>query len=528
MPTDNEKKRAIARALVEHPDHYSKDGRILSSNLYKFGTHGNLSFNFAASRGSRPGIGFYFTAPERETYEEQFSRILLPAGYSLNTDQPHHGDGTRGWICFCKSGVERLKQAYEDIVSPGEGLEDWKNLLKTLRSEIGAIVKVSATEDQEESGWPPGRKVRVDPTTLSISAPSHDNELRHPRNRLVFGAPGTGKSYSLKAAYEGDNASFHGRWERVTFYPTYSYAQFVGTYKPIMKPDTRNPDEEKIAYQFVPGPFLRMLVKAANDPDNNYLLIVEEINRANAAAVFGDVFQLLDRTDEGESEYSIGASEDIVRYLEKNGKLNGEAKDYFKLQDGSAELKLPKNLYIWATMNSADQGVFPLDTAFKRRWEFEYIGINAEENVGGCSEWTLEDNNYNSNYKWNEVRKFINDLLSAYGVNEDKMMGPFFVKARQDDGGNYLPIPQGQFESKVLMYLWEDAARMFRRQMFGDVKTYSQLLEKWEKSGMQIFGQDSKLGAEGALRDRYNAFPKPSVQPNHPNGDPQPPDADQP
>lgn len=212
------------------------------------------------------------------------------------------------------------------------------------------------------------------------------NDGGESRQKIIFGAPGTGKSYSLKTAYEGENAHFRDRWERVTFYPTYSYSQFVGTYKPVMKVVG---GEEKIAYQFVPGPFLRSLVKATNDPDHDYLLIVEEINRANAAAVFGDVFQILDRGDDGESEYSIGASEDIIRYLQGTvglGEpvLTPEAKRFFGMATaddeptGDCTLKLPNNFYIWATMNSADQGVFPLDTAFKRRWEFLDAGENAD------------------------------------------------------------------------------------------------------------------------------------------------------
>ena len=209
------------------------------------------------------------------------------------------------------------------------------------------------------------------------------------RNLIIFGAPGTGKSHLLRSAYEGAEAPFAGRYERVTFYPTYSYSQFVGTYKPVMK---FVGGKEKIAYQFVPGPFLRQLVRAVNDPGHDYLLIVEEINRANAAAVFGDVFQILERGDDGESEYSIGASEDIIRYLQGTVGLCGPvlspvAKRFFGMTNaddeptGDCALKLPKNFYIWATMNSADQGVFPLDTAFKRRWEFLDAGENADGGV---------------------------------------------------------------------------------------------------------------------------------------------------
>lgn len=347
----------------------------------------------------------------------------------------------------------------------------------------------------------------------------HQEMLAMKRNKIIFGAPGTGKSYSLKAAYTGEDSPFYNRYERVTFYPTYSYAQFVGSYKPIMR---QTNGEEKISYQFIPGPFLRQLVRAVNDPDHDYLLIVEEINRANAAAVFGDVFQILDRGDDGESEYSIGASEDIIRYLQgtvgQGGPvLSPEAKRFFGMATaddeptGDCVLKLPNNFYIWATMNSADQGVFPLDTAFKRRWEFEYLRLDAGENADGCAAWVLAGRGY----RWNEVRRLINAVLSAQGVNEDKLMGPFFVKAARDQEGNHLPISQEAFESKVLMYLWEDAARMCRRQIFGDVKTYSQLLDKWEDDGLAIFSP--ALERDERLRRDYGNLVYPPAQNPEPN-----------
>ena len=344
-----------------------------------------------------------------------------------------------------------------------------------------------------------------------------------PRNRITFGAPGTGKSFSLNneacrhkngqgsyenGYFEDENREVPLRYERVTFYPTYSYAQFVGTYKPVMKPiigkdgkekqDAKGNVKEDISYEFVPGPFLRMLVKALNEPEKNWCLIIEEINRANAAAVFGDVFQLLDRGSDGDSEYAIAASEDIKkhlkRYLEGKGKsalteLTGSRVD----SDGDVNLKIPRNMYIWATMNSADQGVFPMDTAFKRRWEFEYVGINAgEEKVNDWivpsseDDTTGDDKAYKwingKNNKWNNIRKFINRLLTISKVNEDKLMGPFFVKADAEK-----VVSAEQFESKVLMYLWEDAARMCRTKLFKKVDTYSELIAKWKDKGPKMF-----------------------------------------
>lgn len=311
-----------------------------------------------------------------------------------------------------------------------------------------------------------------------------------PRNLIYFGAPGTGKSYNLNKALENIRENF----ERVTFYPTYSYAQFVGTYKPVMvqgntgnnngntdnnNGNTRN---KEIAYQFVPGPFLRVLTKAINNPDTNYCLVIEEINRANAAAVFGDVFQLLDRNPEGKSEYSIAASEDIKKYLETQ---NIEIET----------LSIPQNMYIWATMNSADQGVFPMDTAFKRRWSFEYIEINNGD-TGVCNEWVIEGSDIN----WNVFRKFVNGLLSSFDVNEDKLMGPYFVKADEEN-----TISEKSFASKVLMYLWEDAARMFRKNIFGaEIKTYSQLVSEWDTNKIKIFEKcKSKWENNGELSRLY-------------------------
>ncbi len=316
-----------------------------------------------------------------------------------------------------------------------------------------------------------------------VVAPTQVTNIDKPHNLIYFGAPGTGKSYNLNKSLKDSKINY----ERVTFYPTYSYAQFVGTYKPVMKADEGN---EEISYQFVPGPFLRVLVQALKNKEANYCLVIEEINRANAAAVFGDVFQLLDRNSDGESEYSIAASEDIKKYL-----IN-QVKDIKDIKDIQVEtLSIPQNMYIWATMNSADQGVFPMDTAFKRRWSFEYIEINNGD-TGVCNEWEIEGSDIN----WNVFRKFVNGILSSFDVNEDKLMGPYFVKA---DNGTQ--ISEKSFASKVLMYLWEDAARMIRKNIFGaEIKTYSQLVSEWKTNKIKIFEKcKSKWENNGELSRLY-------------------------
>ena len=266
--------------------------------------------------------------------------------------------------------------------------------------------------------------------------------------------------------------------ERVTFHPNYSYAQFVGTYKPVQ--DINN--DENIRYEYVPGPFMRIYVSAKNNPTQNFLLLIEEINRANVAAVFGDVFQLLDRNKEGNSEYPITISEDMKKYLNRNG----IAED---------ELSIPSNMYIWATMNSADQGVFPMDTAFKRRWEFEYIGIDDnEEKLKNSKNEPFyipicKDRKVSQKIKWNDLRKAINNKLISLGINEDKLLGPFFLsksvlESAMEKGINFVKL----FESKVLMYLFEDAAKMKAKSLFNvDKYIYSEVCKKFEKDGLDVF-----------------------------------------
>lgn len=311
-------------------------------------------------------------------------------------------------------------------------------------------------------------------------------QTQYERNRIVFGAPGTGKSYGLKDDCEKLMADTAGTYERVTFHPDYSYSQFVGTYKPVMDIDGRS-----IRYDFVPGPFMRVYVDALKsgrtDAPQPHLLLIEEINRAKVAAVFGDVFQLLDRDDDGVSEYEIQASEDIRRYLAKE--LGGTADNYKKIC-------IPDNMFIWATMNSADQGVFPMDTAFKRRWNFEYLGINQnEERIQGIGKIRLPG--FEEPIEWNMLRKAINDKMSSsdFKINEDKLMGPFFLSKKiiaSDENGMIVDTKRfiDAFKSKVIMYLYEDAVKQGRHRFFDgcDSGKYSSVCEAFDTIGIAIFG----------------------------------------
>lgn len=313
-------------------------------------------------------------------------------------------------------------------------------------------------------------------------------KCKYPRNRIVFGAPGTGKSFRLKDDCRALLANTTGGYERVTFHPDYTFSQFVGAYKPVTD------DEGNIRYDFVPEPFMRVYVKAIKsgrtDNPQPFILVVEEINRAKVAAVFGDVFQLLDRDALGVSEYEIEVAEDIKKYLA--AELGGDPDNY-------CQIRIPDNMFIWASMNSADQGVFPMDTAFKRRWSFEYLGINENESKIRGSIMLGEDDI--QVVEWNILRKAINEkLASEYRVNEDKLMGPFFLPktiittvSDTDDTIADTDLFLDTFKSKVIMYLYEDAAKQHKHKLFAgcpDTTKYSAVCEAFDKIGMRIFGED--------------------------------------
>lgn len=314
-------------------------------------------------------------------------------------------------------------------------------------------------------------------------------ETKYERNRIVFGAPGTGKSYELKEDCEDLLKDTNGSYERVTFHPDYSYSQFVGTYKPVMGED------EKIRYAFVPGPFMRVYVDALKsgrtENPQPHLLLIEEINRAKVAAVFGDVFQLLDRDDDGVSEYEIQASEDVRKYL--TSQLKGDPENYQKI-------RVPNNMFIWSTMNSADQGVFPMDTAFKRRWNFEYLGINEnEEEISGIGKIDLAGSD--EPVEWNILRRAINAKMSSdqFKINEDKLMGPFFLSKKviaSDENGMIINTEKfvDAFKSKVIMYLYEDAVKQGKHRFFEgcDNSKYSSVCDAFDEIGMGIFGSNFK------------------------------------
>jgi len=261
--------------------------------------------------------------------------------------------------------------------------------------------------------------------------------------KIYFGTPGSGKSWTIKKEYEMtkqgecyvEDEEKKKRVFRTTFHPDTDYASFVGCYKPIKDEE----DEKKIVYQFVPQAFTDAYVAAWSDLEHPYYLIIEEINRGNCAQIFGDLFQLLDRNKDGYSEYPIKADHDLRDYLVEHLPEDSEG-----IRDG--KLCLPPNLSIIASMNTSDQSLFPMDSAFKRRWSWEYVPIDYENAESGKFEITIDGESHN----WHQFLRAVNEKIKAVTSSEDKQMGNFFIKQSVDEK---------EFCDKVMFYLWSEVGK---------------------------------------------------------------------
>ena len=264
--------------------------------------------------------------------------------------------------------------------------------------------------------------------------------------QIFYGAPGTGKSNTIKRTVDDQGKNCF----RTTFHPDSDYSTFVGCYKPTMKRSTITKDgvttrEEKIVYRFEPQAFTNAYVQAWKSKEEVYL-VIEEINRGNCAQIFGDLFQLLDRKN-GESEYPINADTALADYLQVA--LADSNRDDIPVEVKSGmKLKLPSNLYIWATMNTSDQSLFPIDSAFKRRWDWIYIPIKQHDEGYRIKIDTVT-------YDWWGFLEKINQVIGDTTSSEDKKLGYFFVKAEDKEIGS------DKFVSKVLFYLWNDVFKNY-------------------------------------------------------------------
>ena len=369
------------------------------------------------------------------------------------------------WNYESWGGGKNIKRSNDFTDSPVLNIA---NTINASSSLIGSIAKGLANQDclnllLESTEW----------KSFSVPQKRFDLSDKKTLQQIFYGAPGTGKSHAINEQTTGKDVI------RTTFHPDSDYSTFVGAYKPTTKSvpvmtvigteavpvkgkDGKEMTEDKIVYEFVSQAFMQAYVEAwkkyctvleGEEPVDEFL-VIEEINRGNCAQIFGDLFQLLDRGDKGFSEYPIKADSDMKKQLKKEfagleNKNRVSINDLFKGKDIVAQvlegevLLLPNNLYIWATMNTSDQSLFPIDSAFKRRWDWYYVPIsNAEKN------WTIEVNG--AKYDWWNFLQAINDRVYDATYSEDKKLGYFFCKA--DDG----IISSSKFVSKVIFYLWND------------------------------------------------------------------------
>ena len=406
--------------------------------------------------------------------------------YKAKNDYKKEKDGTRIQVQFNRSSLRKDYKVYPlepfgDDVYKGS-LKDFllnDNGLDLCEQDNAKdfLVFYKTDEREFEFSYYPSDSMFV----FKNEQEKSDNN-NNSYNRIFYGAPGTGKSHEIQKVTREEAVI------RTTFHPDSDYSTFVGSYKPTMKPKTGDSDQEEIAYSFVKQAFLKAYLGAwekysemgngNGEPQKQYL-VIEEINRGNCAQIFGDIFQLLDRSDSGFSTYPIEADDDIRKEIKKSFGPKGdyELKSSLKInavvdgytscypnsnlssdvEDGRV-LLLPPNLYIWATMNTSDQSLFPMDSAFKRRWEWKYFPI--KENID--QKWYISFGEKNNQKKcgWSSFLKEVNRRIGNLTGSEDKKIGFYFCKAKKNK------IDSDAFVGKVLFYLYNDVLKVYDSKAF--------------------------------------------------------------
>lgn len=483
--------RAIPDVLL------SKEMQDLLYDMFKDAGHEYARISAASSivqsNGANyvlfPNTWYYVIARSRDTiaailaYIRFIEKNVRPSKEILRLFAEHAYDDER-IVALLPDAVDRERVASFIAGHPGKNAINGKAPAWTLRGKtdiFGSVfLKLLPMPDVSSNfigtvaydlGTRPDLLDRLAEEVLQMPVPNHPpvsasvRRVTGGNNCIVYGAPGTGKSHALEQEYGKDVT-------RVVFHPEYSYFDFIGSYRPspVYAESTKvfhradgtafDKGEPYVDYAFVPGPFTNVLMAAWKHPEKMHNLLIEEMNRADAAAVFGDVFQLLDRDDDGQSRYGITPSAEWRDYLLTNG-----ADTAF---DASGRIRIPSNMNLLATMNSADQGVNVLDTAFKRRWSYRFMELDYS---ASCLDVSIR---YGGRARrWPDFLQRINTkLIRLYRIGEDRLVGPFFVApdALEADGDNAEAI------RKVLFYLWDDVLRHeSRERFFGDIRTMAGL-----------------------------------------------------
>lgn len=375
------------------------------------------------------------------SYDQDPWRDVIAKRFSSDEARNLAGTQTKPFFAL----LSRLIQ-YANDISPMD-----ENVMPLDTRMLSKAIEALENELAPIEGAP---SLDVSPTKASLDLP---------RNVLYFGAPGTGKSHHAEHFVACQAEHFY----RTVFFADYQNADFVGTIKPAM-------NGEDVSYRFEAGPLVNALKDAFLNPETNIVLLIEEINRGNAPAIFGEMLQLLDRDKDGSSKYSITVSESLQMFL-------GEPSD----EPYSDPVKFPSNLFIVATMNAGDQGVFVLDTAFKRRWHFKYMPIDFDAHIKKEGFLDPKIRLANKKYSWAVLAKTVNEVLSEeVQVPEDRLLGPFFLSPTELDAKDLTE----SVAEKVLPYLWEDVLRYDDRTLLFDsnISSFAQLQTGF-KSGDQIF-----------------------------------------
>lgn len=338
------------------------------------------------------------------------------------------------------------------------------------RSDILQLKEYASRVNTMLSLSPKNSSIEIIENVQQLPESSRENFTN--KNIIFYGAPGTGKSYKVDQKIRTLDKHYY---ERITFHPEFDNASFIGGYKPIAEKNNEGKDE--ITYKFVPQAFAKIYARAWKESgDQDYYLVIEEINRGNCAEIFGEIFQLLDR----DSNYDVTPSEEFKKYL--INEFGDE--DHEGIKRG---LKLPSNLHIWATMNTSDQSLFPMDSAFKRRWEWEYIPICYKDtdelgNSNPSSSYVIDIDDGHK-YSWIDFIGKINQehILTEPALGMDKCIGNYFIKP---DEGNIIKLKP--FINKVIFYLWNDVFKDENNEIFLKGETYESYFPIYDSGKQKI------------------------------------------
>ena len=367
--------------------------------------------------------------------------------------------------------------------NPEEGdLSIWKRYGKKGNYQFS--IQIIKQTDTEYSAYDKLLEKKDNHMLLTIDTDSEDLSVNKPNSNftpnftqtIYYGVPGSGKSHKIDEQTKNipDEQKI-----RVVFHPEYTNSDFVGQILPVV-------DGDAVKYTFKPGSFTRILVAALKNPEKPYYLIIEEINRGNAAAIFGEIFQLLDRGSDGWSSYCI-MNDDINYEIRKTvPELNWTA---------NTGIRLPPNLSLFATMNTSDQNVFTLDNAFQRRWEMELVqNIVDKSKENGKKQMEATINVANQKIKWEDFQQTINSAIGeksnegGLSSMEDKRLGCWFIKAENG------VIDEKKFANKVLKYLWDDAFKFYHQEIFeSDIKNFEELQKRFFEKGFDVFSENCGL-----------------------------------